>query len=175
MKAYKKGDYVIRARWAYPDEEIYNYLEQSYYITDEDRCIVLIGTADEEWPITLERLVETYRYANDDGTDAGEILKEDLGDIFIQCTKDDPQWMAIHPVQSANAPIVYAEPTDVNDVFEVIAYGDTPLTANAPDVPHGDGDWIVYGDAGGSPDENNCWIVNGLVFKNTYKEAKKSE
>lgn len=46
------------------------------------------------------------------------------------------------------------------------------LTANRSDIPHGDGDWIVFANDGyGQPDENDSWVVNGLVFENTYEEA----
>lgn len=166
MNAYKKGDYIIHARWAYPGEEIYNYLEDSRYVTDEQKCIVLHGTVDEEWTVTFDKLASTYTYDN-----GMAIVDSELGTIFTQGTADDPHWVAIRPIQDANAPIVFAEPTDPNDVFEVVTAWDEVLTVNRPGVPHGNGDWIVYEDAGGVPNENNRWVVNGAVFETTYVPA----
>lgn len=166
MQQFRKGDYVIMARWAYPGDDVYNYLEDCEYKTSDEKCIVLHGTVEEEWPITFERLMSTYTYENGD-----DICNNDLGSVFEQCWGDDPRWIEIRPIQSFDAPTVFAEPTDLDEIIEVeTSWGDV-LTTNLPGIPHGNGDWIVYENAGGYPDENNRRVVNGAVFETTYEEA----
>jgi hypothetical protein len=56
----------------------------------------------------------------------------------------------------------------VNLVFQIpTSWGDV-LTVNAPGIPHGRGDFIVCADAGGYPNLNDRWVVNGEVFPSTY-------
>ena len=52
------------------------------------------------------------------------------------------------------------------------AWGDV-LTANRPEVPHGEGDYLVctVGEDG-QPNLADVWVVNGAVFPNTYDMAE---
>ena len=50
------------------------------------------------------------------------------------------------------------------------SWGDV-LTANRDGVPHGDGDVIAYADDNYSPNYDDAWVINGLVFENTYEPA----
>ena len=45
------------------------------------------------------------------------------------------------------------------------------LTANREGIPHGNGDFIVYANKDGKPNPDDRWVVNGMVFENTYEEA----
>ena len=36
-------------------------------------------------------------------------------------------------------------------------------------IPHGEGDFIVSANKGGQPNPDDRWVVNGLVFINTYE------
>ena len=48
------------------------------------------------------------------------------------------------------------------------AWGDV-LQVNAPGVKHGKGDFIVCAvDNNGQPMLNDRWVVNGLIFEDTY-------
>lgn len=163
MQPYKKGDYTIYARYAYPGEAIHNYLEGSDYVTSDDKPIVLCGTVNEQWTVTFDKLMNTYTYV-----DGSDITENDLG---YRIPQSDDQWVEIRPIQEANAPIIWAEQTDLDDQVEVETSWGEILTANRPGIPHGEGDWIVCADAGGYPNESDQWIVNGEVFETTYVPA----
>ena len=66
MIEYKKKSYAMKAEVVAIGTEIYNFLEDCHYTTNEAKCVKLIGTVGEEWPVTLEKLAKTYTLA--DGT-----------------------------------------------------------------------------------------------------------
>lgn len=165
MQEFKKATYTIFARYAYPGDEIHNYLEDSDYVTSDDKPIVLSGTVEEEWTVTMDKLMNTYTFANGD-----PITEEDFG---YRIPQSDDEWVEICPIQDDNAPTIFAYQTDPSDQVEVETSWGEVLIANRPGVPHGDGDWIVFANDGyGTPDENDSWIVNGEVFETTYEEVQ---
>ena len=50
------------------------------------------------------------------------------------------------------------------------SWGDV-LTANRQGIGHGIGDMILCADAGGTPNFNDMWVVNGLIFEATYNQS----
>lgn len=72
-----------------------------------------------------------------------------------------------YPKPDAN--IVWMRPAEGQEQIPT-SWGDI-LTANRPGVEHGQGDMVACADAGGYPNENDCWVVNGAVFANTYEPA----
>lgn len=161
MQEYKKADYTIYARYAYPGEHVHNYLEGSDYVTNDEKPIVLCGTVDEQWTVTVDKLVNTYTFA-----DGSPIMFDDFG---YHIPQSDDEWVAVRPIQDANAPTIFAYQTNLNEQIEVETSWGEVLTANRPGIPHGDGDWIVYANDGyGNPNKSDCWIVNGEVFAMTY-------
>lgn len=164
MQEFKKADYVIYARYAYPGDSIHNYLEGSDYVTSDDKPIVLSGTAEEEWTVTMDKLMNTYTFE-----DGSAITPEDFG---YRIPQSDDEWVAIRPIQDYSAPTIFAYQTNPGEQVEVATSWGEILTANRPGVPHGDGDWIVFANDGyGNPDENDSWIVNGEIFDATYEEV----
>lgn len=165
MQEFRKTDYTISARHAFPGERIYNYLEDSEYVTSDEKPIVLCGTADEQWTVTFDKLAATYTYADGAPIDLGDTL----GWRLVQ---SDDEWWDICPIQDDSAPTIFAYQLDPDEQMEVETSWGEVLTANRSGIPHGDGDWIVFANDGyGQPDENDSWVVNGLVFENTYEEA----
>lgn len=164
MQKFRKEDYVIYARYAYPGEEIYNYLEDSYYTISDEKPIVLSGTAEEEWVVTFDKLADTYTYEN------GEYIEDE--DLGTRIPRSEDEWVAIRPIQDVNAQCVFAYQTNPDEQIEVETKWGEILTANRTGVPHGNGDWIIFADDGsGKPDEYDSWVVNGEVFEKTYKEV----
>ena len=155
-KQYQKGQYIIFASIAQPGIKVHNFLEDADYTTSEKKPVILTGTRGEQWTVTLQKLAETYNYA--DGT---PIDIEALPHVSF----------AITPIVGENAPIIFAELTTEQEKIET-SWGEV-LTANRDGIPHGDGDYIVYADDGtGNPNPNNRWVVNGLVFVDTYVEVQ---
>lgn len=162
MQQFRKGDYIIQARNAYPGEYVYNELEGSEYITSEEKPVILRGTVGEMWTVSFDKLMRTYTYA--DGVPINEA--DTLGWRFVPSADE---WWDIRPIQDPNAPTVFAYQTDPDEQVQVETSWGEVLTANRPGIPHGNGDWIVFANDGyGKPNENDSWIVNGAVFETTY-------
>ena len=151
MIEYKKKSYAMKAEVVAIGTEIYNFLEDCHYTTNEAKCVKLIGTVGEEWPVTLENLAKTYTLA--DGT---PITQENIpaGVFDIVTIVDD------------SAETIFAEQT-IEQTKVSTSWGEV-LTANREGVPHGDGDFIVFANKDGKPNPDDSWVVNGMVFNNTY-------
>lgn len=151
MTEYKKKSYAMKAEVVAIGTEIYNFLEDCHYTTNEAKCVKLIGTVGEEWPVTLEKLAKTYTLA--DGT---PITQENIpaGVFDIVTIVDD------------SAETIFAEQT-IEQTKVSTSWGEV-LTANREGVPHGDGDFIVFANKDGKPNPDDSWVVNGMVFNNTY-------
>ena len=151
MTEYKKKSYAMKAEVVAIGTEIYNFLEDCHYTTNEAKCVKLIGTIGEEWPVTLEKLAKTYTLA--DGT---PITQENIpaGVFDIVTIVDD------------SAETIFAEQT-IEQTKVSTSWGEV-LTANREGVPHGDGDFIVFANKDGKPNPDDSWVVNGMVFNNTY-------
>lgn len=151
MIEYKKKSYAMKAEVVAVGTEIYNFLEDCHYTTNESKCVKLIGTIGEEWPVTLEKLAKTYTLA--DGT---HITQENIpaGVFDIVTIVDD------------SAETIFAEQT-IEQTKVSTSWGEV-LTANREGVPHGDGDFIVFANKDGKPNPDDSWVVNGMVFNNTY-------
>lgn len=151
MIEYKKKSYAMKAEVVAIGTEIYNFLEDCHYTTNESKCVKLIGTIGEEWPVTLEKLAKTYTLA--DGT---PITQENIpaGVFDIVTIVDD------------SAETIFAEQT-IEQTKVSTSWGEV-LTANREGVPHGNGDFIVFANKDGKPNPDDSWVVNGMVFNNTY-------
>lgn len=151
MIEYKKKSYAMKAEVVAIGTEIYNFLEDCHYTTNEAKCVKLIGAVGEEWPVTLEKLAKTYTLA--DGT---HITQENIpaGVFDIVTIVDD------------SAETIFAEQT-IEQTKVSTSWGEV-LTANREGVPHGDGDFIVFANKDGKPNPDDSWVVNGMVFNNTY-------
>lgn len=165
MQEFRKSDYTIFARNAYPGEYVYNELEGSEYTTDENKSIILCGTVGEMWVVSFDKLASTYTYA-----DGAPISEADT--LGWRLVPSDDEWWEVRPIQDYNAPTIFAYQTSPNEQTVVETSWGEVLTANRPGIPHGDGDWIVFAnDGSGNPNIDDAWIVNGEVFENTYEEV----
>ena len=145
--------------------KVVNRLEGAEYVTDQNKQFVISGTRGERWAIDGEKLAKTYC------TLTGERLG---ANILSKAHRDGTiDWLKIKTIQSANGgacnwafhmPIHIAEFRN----FPVrTSWGDV-LYANRDGVAHGRGDFLVCADAGGRPNFNDMWVVNGEVFITTY-------
>ena len=114
MKEYRKKNYTMKAEKVAAGTELYNYLEDCHYVTTDDKCIKLIGTVGEEWPVTIEKLAKTYTFI--DGTpitsenipdgvfDIATIVGDDAETIFAEQSR-----FGLTPVgEKSSQPIVMA-------------------------------------------------------------------
>lgn len=162
-KNYKRASKKQYEIWCCMPEvgtNVHNHLENADYVTNEQKKFVLSGTVGEQWVIDIGKLMKTYTFV--DGMEINpDTLRRKLvsgsktiGWFKVKTRPDvTPGWACFVPVQ-------YQFPI-------ATSWGDT-LTGNRPGVQHGYGDFIVCTDAGGQPNGNDRWIVNGAIFVNTY-------
>jgi hypothetical protein len=149
-----KTDYVIEGKMVSSSLKFTNYLEGSdYEAFPNGEDVVLKGAAGELWRSSFAKVQKTYTKL--DGSELG--LDDFIIDSFIKL-KTKPSGMTY-----------FALHLSLNYLVEVqTAWGDV-LQANRPEVPHGNGDYLICRKgADGNPDLSDTWIVNGVVFPYTY-------
>lgn len=143
-------------------KEVTNKLEGAKYKTDQNKQFVISGTVGETWVIDAGKLAKTYTFI-----DGSPITPEALKSKMTKSGLID--WMHLKTMPAANAQTNWAFhlPLSTKNFPVQTSRGDT-LYANRPGVGHGVGDFLVCSDAGGQPNLNDVWVVNGEVFPTTY-------
>lgn len=143
-RAYDPSSYDVTIEKVAPGTKVHNKLENSDYVTDENRCFVVTGTAGEQWPVNGDKLKSKY------GLDPDSIETGNSTVAHVNGGSDG----------------IWAIPVGGKHKIET-SWGDV-LETNAAGVEHGDGDYIVSN----TPDFSDAWVVNGAVFGNTYEESE---
>ena len=146
-RSYDPSSYDVTIEKVKPGTKVHNKLENSDYVTDDDRCFVVTGTAGEQWPVNGDKLKSKY------GLDPDSVKDGEPTTAHVNGGNDG----------------IWAVPVTGSHKIET-SWGDV-LETNAAGVEHGDGDYIVSN----SPDFSDTWVVNGAVFGNTYKESEDNE
>ena len=143
MKKYsKRTDYTVEFEVVEAGKKIYNFLEDSTAITDEEHCVVLTGTAGERWPVTLAQLLKKY--------DCSEYPEIKLGDKGM-----------VHPRPDNN--FIWAEPAKGPTIVK---------TSWGVELRASRGDYLVCADKDGVPDKEDRWVINRNIFPYTYEEIE---
>lgn len=139
---------------------LFEYLREKAYIVDRNKRFVLSGTQGELWVIDAQKLARTYTFSTGE-----EINKTTLGSRYSISGLD---WQQLE-TRGADSGLTYACFVPKEQSLQIqTAWGST-LRCNAPCVSHGKGDFIVCaGNADGSPNLGDRWVVNGLIFGDTY-------
>ena len=143
-RAYDPSSYDVKIEKVAPGTKVHNKLENADYVTDENRCFVVTGTAGEQWPVNGDKLKNKY------GIDPDTVEEGEQTVAHVNGGSDG----------------IWAVPVTGNHKIET-SWGDV-LETNAAGVEHGDGDYIVSN----TPDFSDAWVVNGAVFGNTYEESE---
>lgn len=137
-----------------------NKLEGAKYIVDENQRFKISGTVGEEWLIDVNKLSRTYVMLD------GSPITEELLNKKVQHGVID--WFKVKTAPGGGAiNWAFHLPLSVKN-FPVKTSWGAELLANRIGVEHGVGDFILASDAGGFPNLNDVWVVNGEVFPNTY-------
>ena len=149
-----KTSYTIQGKMVSAPTEVYNDLEDVHYTAEANgEDVILKGTSGEEWVSKLEKVMETYTKADGSALTAEDFVADTYIDLQTKAEPDTNYAMFI--------------PADIQVIVET-AWGDV-LTANRPEVPHGDGDYLVCSvTEDGEPDLTDVWVVNGATFPDTY-------
>lgn len=165
-KRTRKKKYEITACMPPEGTRVFNKLEQSHYITSNEKQFVLIGTVGEQWVIDVNKLCSTYTLAD------GRILNKDVLTSMVKPYNHNGVRVPVigkFKVATRPGPYCWAMRVPLNCCFQIpTSWGDM-LTVNAPGVPHGrGGDYLVCSDGGGIPNLGDRWVVNGAIFPDTY-------
>lgn len=139
---------------------VYNKLEDVTIVTKKSEPVVIIGPAKEEYTVSLETLINNYSLRDDIGLNIEWLQRSGFlwtGRVLDLC------WRA-----SAKK-ICFALKTNLDNTFTITTAWNNVLKVNNPGVPHGTGDYIMFGNKNNQPDINDMWVVNGSVFKKTYQ------
>lgn len=149
-----KTDYMIQGKMVSADTEVYNILEGTDYVAHPDGSdVVLKSGNDVLWVSKLSKVATTYTKA-----DGSEVTADDFTpDVYID----------LRTIPSPSSNFACYIPKNIQVIVET-AWGDV-LTANRPEVEHGEGDYLIcrVGEDG-KPDLSDVWIVNGVTFQTTY-------
>lgn len=160
----KKKQYSIHARYSV-GEVVFNKLEGARYTTDRNQCIILRGTAGEEWVIALDSFRKKYV------TKSGSPISDQiLRNMMVM--GPSKRWLEVVPAGGVGKNFTnYALFLDIRKYRNVgiaTSWG-TVLYANRDGVAHGKGDFLVCGmNPNGSPNFGDMWVVNGEIFLGTY-------
>lgn len=148
-----KVEYDIQVYVPAPGTKVHNFLEDSYYTTDDKKPYVLVGTVGEEWTVDAKKVMKAYTFE-------GKPITED-----ILAKLSDGEKHTIRAI--AGAEKMFAVQT--KEQIDVTTSWGEVLKTNRPGIKHGTGDYLICYDKNGSPDLNDMWVINGEIFPNTYK------
>lgn len=142
------------------NSSLYDYLSTHAYIVDEKKRYVLSGTQGELWVIDPYKLQKTYIFATGEEISISSLQKRMNSNKCID-------WQLLETKVENNYNYACFVPKKQKLTIQT-AWGST-LVGNAPCLKHGKGDFVVCSDGGnGQPNLNDRWIVNGLIFRDTY-------
>lgn len=125
--------------------------------------VILAGTQGELWTIKLSKLAQTYDIVNSDNT-ASPITPQSLSAKMVNGEMD---WTRIRTKKDAGVVMACFVPAGYQ--MQITTSWGAVLTVNANGVPHGKGDFIMAScNPDGTPNMNDRWVVNGLIFRDTY-------
>lgn len=125
--------------------------------------VILAGTQGELWTIKLNKLAQTYDIVNSDNS-VSPITPQSLSAKMVNGEMD---WTRIRTKKDAG--VVMACFVPVGYQMQIKTSWGAVLTVNANGVPHGKGDFIMAScNPDGTPNMNDRWVVNGLIFRDTY-------
>ena len=157
-----KKEYKVQAMMVSKEISFHNEYENvDYTVTDDGETVILKGVVGEMWATKLSKVIDTYTK-----TDGSQINESDFDqkDVYIDLlTKAAPD--------SNYAMFV---PADISVIVET-AWGDE-LHTNTMNIPHGDGDYLVCRKGeDGNPDLSDVWVLNGVIFHETYDMSNRSK
>lgn len=144
--------------------KVYEFLCKNAYLIDEKKRFVLSGTQGELWTIDANKLAKTYVFG-DGSPITEESLKARMKKDMAPAVMD---WQLLES-KGSGGEYNFACHVPANNLFQIQTAWGSVLNGNDPILGHGKGDFIVCAvNADGSPNISDRWIVNGLIFGDTY-------
>ena len=155
---------LARIQTSQPD--MYNALQQAaaqklIYTVCDGQDFVLAGTQGEMWTIAPQKLAQKYVFLK--GGQPAQINDQTLKERSKNGCMD---WTLVRTVPDNSEAFACFIP--VNQKGQLQTSWGSVLNFNDPGSSHGKGDFIIAGNAGGQPNLNDIYVVNGAVFGATY-------
>lgn len=149
-----------------PLREVYTFLIKNAYITNEKDRFIVSGTQGELKVIDSNNLAKTYVFLGNSVDSDEEINMKSLRTRCMY-SGDRMDWQLLET--KADKSDYFACYVPANKMFTLRTSCGKLLVGNDPIIPHGKGDFVVCtANPDNTPNLNNRWIVNGLVFGDTY-------
>ena len=151
-------------------KDAYEFLLKNAYIVDANKRFVLSGTQGEMWTIDANKLAKTYVFAGNANRPDEDINNNSLKARLLSKKVNSEsvmnwQLLETRTVRDSN----FACQVPANEVFTINTSWGSILTGNDPTIPHGKGDFVMCpANPDNTPNLNDRWIVNGLIFGDTY-------
>lgn len=142
------------------DSEKYEFLMANCELVKELTPYALKGAFGEMWVISINKLIERYTF--EDGT---KLTEDELG------TKLKKGKLKIKTKANGNLTWCTQVTVDKGEVTVITADGTRLICNNQELKDHGDGDYLLCccSKDNGQPDLSDVWVVNGVVFEETYE------
>lgn len=137
---------------------------QLYAVSGEMRDrVILVGTQGEMWAIKFSKLAQTYDIVNSDGSVTPIIYQS----LSTKVKDGGIPWTRIRTKKDAGVVMACFVPAEYQ--MQIATSWRAVLDVNAEGIPHGKGDFIMAAcNPDGTPNMNDRWVVNGLIFRDTY-------
>ena len=157
-----KRQYSVQAMMVSKETSFHNELEVAdYTVTDDGVTVILKGRFDEMWATKLSKVISTYTKPDGSALSESDFAEKDM-------------WIEIITRPEPDAYYAMYVPMSISVSVET-AWGDI-LHTNLPNVPHGEGDYLVCRTgADGEPDLSDVWVLNGVVFPEYYENKSDNE
>lgn len=153
----KKKEYICKAYIPSLGTTVYNKLEDVYLKTSELESVVIIGPLNEEYTISLETFINSYKLINNEKITIDFLNNNNyLYSGNIISVKSD----------ISNCKEVWCCQVDNDCKFDIVTAWNNVLKIN--DENKQIGDYILCSDKDNSPNFEDMWVVNGNAFKITY-------
>ena len=146
------------------NSQLYNYLLKNCYVINDTANMVLCGTEGEMWVTNWDYVCNNYLIYSQNGfVSIPSVINSKIIEYNGEKLLD---WCRV--TVKATGERKFACFVPVNQKGGVPISNGIMLKFNTKGVQHGKGDFIVCDSVNGKPNLQSRWVVNGLVFSNTY-------
>lgn len=146
--------------------QVYNFIVNNAYVINKTMNVVLCGTEGELWATTYAFACNQYQmYHNEGYYNIPNVIKTRAKLVNNQYLVG---WCRVRTTKSYSNNQTMALFVPVRNQFSLRTSQGILQKGNQTGVSHGKGDFIVCECINGVANLQNRWIVNGLVFADTY-------
>ena len=150
-----KKKYPLQAMMVSRETSFRNELEGAdYTVSDDGVTVIMKGTAGELWPVSMDKAVMNYSRPDGRRISIDDFARRDTFIDLVSIAAPDSCYAMFVPAEIA---------------LTVRTASGYNLHVNLSGVVHGSGDYLICRKGeDGQPDLMDIWVVNGILFPQTY-------